>query len=153
MLFRSMDGDGCNADCTIGNNNGCPATSPYKNPATGACVSTCPAGYYNDPTTFSCLSCDYTCATCSTPTTCNSCSAASHRVLTNSTCPPAPGYYDNGTTNAVLCVTPCSTCSSASVCLTCLTGFYLSSASCFPCSTNVANCTRCDATGTTCSQC
>jgi cysteine-rich repeat protein len=29
---NNVDGDGCNADCTIGNNNGCPAATPYMDP-------------------------------------------------------------------------------------------------------------------------
>ena len=116
-------------------------------------MSTCPAGFYNDPTTFTCLSCNYICGTCSGSIICNTCSATSNRILINGTCEPAPGYYDNGTSNAVLCVSPCSNCTSATVCISCLTGNYLSGTTCVPCSTTIANCTHCDATGTNCSQC
>jgi hypothetical protein len=116
-------------------------------------VSTCPAGFYNDPTTFTCLSCNYTCGTCSGSIICNTCSTTSNRILINGTCEPAPGYYDNGTSNAVLCVSPCSNCTSATVCISCLTGNYLSGTTCVPCSTTIANCTQCDVTGNTCSLC
>lgn len=58
---NNVDGDGCNADCTIGNNNGCIATVPYVDPITSFCSSTCPTGYFANSTTFSCDLCDYTC--------------------------------------------------------------------------------------------
>ncbi len=116
-------------------------------------MSTCPAGFYNDPTTFTCLSCNYTCGTCSGPTTCNTCSATSNRIHLNGTCEPAPGYYDNGTSNAVLCVSPCSNCTSSTVCISCVVGYYLSGTTCVPCSTTIANCTQCDVTGNNCSLC
>ena len=97
--------------------------------------------------------CGYTCNTCSNISFCDSCLPSSNRVLTSGQCLPAPGFYDNSTINAVPCVSPCATCTSVSVCVTCVTGYYLSGTSCVPCSNSIANCTNCDITGVTCSDC
>jgi cysteine-rich repeat protein len=84
----NVDGDGCNADCTIGNNNSCPATTPYRDPITGNCTALCSAGYYNNIATFACLPCKYSCASCTTGTTCTSCSSANYRVFSGNQCIP-----------------------------------------------------------------
>ena len=129
------------------------ATTPFIDPSTTLCIAICPSGYYGDPILFSCLPCNYSCSTCTTPTACDTCSASSNRVLISGQCLPAPGFYDNSTINAVPCVSPCATCTSVSVCVTCVTGYYLSGTSCVPCSNSIANCTNCDITGVTCSDC
>jgi cysteine-rich repeat protein len=56
-----VDGDGCNADCTLGNNNGCSATAPYRDPVTNNCTNTCPTGYFANATNYTCVACIYTC--------------------------------------------------------------------------------------------
>lgn len=56
-----LDGDGCNADCTLGNNNGCSATAPYRDPVNNNCTNTCPTGYFANATNYTCVSCIYTC--------------------------------------------------------------------------------------------
>ncbi len=104
---NNADGDGCNADCTIGNNNGCPASSPYKDPNTGLCTLTCPTGFFADPATFTCSPCLYSCLTCSTNSTCETCSSANNRALVGTDCLPLPGFYDNFTADAKPCVSPC----------------------------------------------
>ena len=113
---NNVDGDGCNADCTFGNSNGCSATSPYIDPVSGLCSSTCPAKYFPNTTSFTCVSCYYTCGTCSNSIDCLTCSSTSQRTLNGTQCLPNAGYFDNGTHNATPCVAPCATCSSVSVC-------------------------------------
>ena len=150
---NNVDGDGCNSDCTTGNNNGCAASTPYINPVSNTCTSTCPVGYFADPAAFTCLACMYSCTTCTDNSTCSSCSSATHRYLNGTQCLPQPGFFDNSTNVAPACVSPCATCTSLSVCTTCLVGFYLSGSTCLACSTVTANCSRCDAAGTTCTSC
>lgn len=62
---NNVDGDGCNADCTIGNNNDCPATTPYIDPTTASCTANCPTGYYNSSTNYSCPACSIITPYCS----------------------------------------------------------------------------------------
>lgn len=62
---NNVDGDGCNADCTIGNNNDCPATTPYIDPTTASCTANCPTGYYNNSTNYSCPACSIITPYCS----------------------------------------------------------------------------------------
>lgn len=150
---NTVDGDACNADCTIGNNNGCPATTPYIHPTTGNCTATCPSGYYTNTTTFSCPVCFYTCGTCNNATDCSSCSPNSNRYLNGTQYLPNPGFFDNSTQVAPACVSPCAQCASLSACTTCVTGFYLSGSTCVACSTVTANCSTCDAAGTACTLC
>lgn len=149
---NNVDGDGCNADCTIGNNNSCPATTPYRDPVTTLCTATCSSGYYSNPTLFSCIACSYTCATCTTASTCDSCPTTSNRVLTSGQCVPASGFYDNSVTNALPCVSPCLTCTSATACITCVTGYYISSTTCTLCSTAMTFCSTCSSS-TVCTTC
>ena len=151
---NNIDGDGCNADCTTGNNNGCPASSPYISPATGACSSTCPAGFFPNASAFSCVSCYYTCGTCTDSFDCTSCSSISHRTLNGTQCLPNSGFYDNGTNIAAACVSPCATCASPTQCLSCSIGFYLSSTDCLLCSSNIPFCLECDqSSGAVCTLC
>lgn len=76
---NTADGDGCNADCTTGNNNGCPQATPYKDPVTLTCVSACPNRFYPNATNYTCLACNYTCLTCTNSTDCVTCSSANNR--------------------------------------------------------------------------
>jgi cysteine-rich repeat protein len=43
---NNVDGDGCNSDCTIGNNNGCPKSEPLVIPGEKICYGVCPIGYF-----------------------------------------------------------------------------------------------------------
>ena len=74
---NTLDGDGCNADCTLGNNNGCPALSPFINPITGNCTNACPSGYYINTSSYSCPACSTITSYCtqcdSNGTICTSC--------------------------------------------------------------------------------
>ena len=91
---NNVDGDGCNADCTIGNNNNCPAAAPYIDPLNSTCVSACPNGYIANTTTFTCLSCDFSCLTCATATTlCTTCSSSANRNINGTSCLPMPGFF------------------------------------------------------------
>jgi proprotein convertase subtilisin/kexin type 5 len=149
---NTLDGDGCNADCTTGNNNNCPASSPYRNPLTNLCTSTCPGGYFADPTTFTCLVCFYTCGTCNNATDCSSCLSSTNRYLNGTQCLPNPGFFDNTTQNATVCVSPCATCTSATACVTCVIGSYLTGTTCMLCSAAMLNCSQCSSSSV-CTQC
>lgn len=141
---NNVDGDGCNADCTIGNNNGCPATSPYRDPLTNLCSNTCPNPYFQNASVYECSACYYTCASCSGSPACDSCNASNNRFLNGTLCQPMPGYYDNSSFIAIPCVSPCVNCLSLIVCLTCVNGYYLDlNNSCQPC-TAILNCDTCD---------
>jgi cysteine-rich repeat protein len=127
---NTADGDGCNRDCTTGNNNGCAKETPYRDPVTNSCVTACPNRFFPDTTAYTCLACFYTCDTCTNATDCVTCSAATFRTLNGTQCSPLPGYYDNTVIDALPCVSPCVNCTSASSCLSCVTGYYLSGTSC-----------------------
>jgi cysteine-rich repeat protein len=58
---NNIDGDGCNADCTIGNNNNCSESTPFIDPITNSCASNCPIGYFPDNMKFSCNLCSVLC--------------------------------------------------------------------------------------------
>jgi proprotein convertase subtilisin/kexin type 5 len=150
---NTADGDGCNRDCTTGNNNGCAKETPYRDPITNSCIAVCPNRFFPDPTVYTCLACFYTCQTCTNATDCVTCSAATFRTLNGTACSPLPGYYDNNVTDALPCVSPCVNCTAASSCLSCVSGFYLSGTSCLACSTITTNCLTCAADGSACITC
>lgn len=152
---NTADGDGCNSDCTIGNNNNCPASTPFILPNTTACSATCPDGYFENYGTFACDPCSYQCLTCSNGSVCDTCSSLGNRYQNGSDCLPLPGFYDNGVPDAVPCVSPCLNCQSLSTCDSCVVGYYISGTVCNLCSDLTNNCTECSvSTGTpTCTKC
>ena len=85
---NNIDGDGCNADCTVGNNNSCLATAPYIDPISFLCTANCPNPYFPNVTAFVCQACDYTCASCSNSTACDTCDNATNRFLNGTLCSP-----------------------------------------------------------------
>ena len=151
---NTVDGDGCNADCTFGNNNGCPAATPYRDPLTNLCTLFCPTnGYYTNATNYSCLPCSYSCDTCSNQTLCDSCSAISNRIFNNGFCDPMPGFFDNGTQVAPACISPCDNCTSTTVCTSCVYSYFLNATFCQSCSLSIANCDTCSGYPPICTLC
>jgi proprotein convertase subtilisin/kexin type 5 len=76
---NNIDGDGCNADCTIGNKNGCPAVIPIRDPVTNSCTSICPDGYFPNTAVYGCTICSIFCLTCLDLNTCLSCDQKNNR--------------------------------------------------------------------------
>lgn len=123
--------DGCD-ECEPGNPSFCTACTNGV-ALDGACVDTCPSGYFADDT--QCLACHPDCATCG-PTfdACLSCSS-SRPVLSGTTCLATCSsheYFDTAKSECVECSDTCATCSgaSSSECLSCSTTERLDGGTC-----------------------
>jgi proprotein convertase subtilisin/kexin type 5 len=91
------------------------------------CYSSCPARYYQNNGTLSCLACSFGCFACINDQVCLSCSAADFRYFHNETqrCVPLDGYFENLTQICPPCPQGCSVCKSSILCSGCLSGFFI----------------------------
>lgn len=95
-------------------------------PSDRNCYATCPSSlYFQDPTSKTCIPCDYTCLTCSSghdKSTCLTCNTNYRQLVNTSQCGCADGRFDDGV-NLVcsLCYSTCLTCTraGAAACKTC----------------------------------
>lgn len=166
----------CN-QCIVQNNNvQCTSclTGYFYN---GNCLSSCPSGYYIQPSTLSCQKCPSLCLICDNNTNCLTCSNSLYSPpncnASNIVC-LANQYVEPSNSSCVNCNTACATCygPSAAQCTSCvnLTGvvYYLLGSSCLTdcpggyvrnatinkctqCS--VTNCLNCNQSSTTCTAC
>lgn len=134
----------------------CPSDHPYYYIALVLCYDICPARWYGDTSTSTCLACLYDCYTCTNGTACATCNATTDfRTLSSSRCVPLNGYYDTNTNNSVasMCSSPCVTCQTTpTTCLTCISGYYVSNNACLECGLALTNCLACNSS-TYCTQC
>ncbi|BGP13648.1 hypothetical protein JCM10213v2_001580 [Rhodosporidiobolus nylandii] len=116
------------------------SSSPIIN---GTCItsSSCPSGYFSQPSTnltssTTCLACHPDCATCSdSPTTCTSCPSSRPVLSSSGACVPtcaSDEYYDTAKSSCVSCSSDCATCSASGsdACLSCASGSRLKSGKC-----------------------
>jgi proprotein convertase subtilisin/kexin type 5 len=145
----------------------CNTSSTFKYFMGNKCYADCPATYYNDNNTFSCLPCTMPCETCSgySSNACTSC--ISNYSLLGTVCGSScPQQYYSNSISCLTCVEPCLTCASALFCFTCVVNYSLVTSNytcitacpegyvsisqvCQPCSSNCLTCT----TQTVCSTC
>lgn len=104
----------------------CNSTSSYPYFLSNRCYANCPATYFDDNNTFSCLLCTKPCETCTgySSNACSSCIANYSLIgsLCQSNCPEL--YYSNGT-SCLPCVDPCLTCQSSALCFSCIANYSL----------------------------
>lgn len=126
------------------------------------CVQTCPAGYYPDPSSNSCLTCPPQCLTCNSATACTACTntySALPTCVDNTTCPFA-NQYKVSASSCAYCDSSCATCfgPSSTQCLSCpgasklmsgscigscINGYYTNNNVCVLCSSVIPNCAVC----------
>ena len=85
-----------------------------------SCLSICPATYYADNPTKSCLPCPSSCYECLSPSKCVSCITDSYLYMVNMSCLsscPSSHYHSSG--SCLKCPQPCATCSNSTNCLSC----------------------------------
>lgn len=130
----------------------------------GACISSCPEGYYQDQAALSCVACQAQCKTCASSYSCITCkSGCLYSGQCPSSCPSTSffGQIDNvtNTCSCQQCIYPCSTCSNSSVCLTCVDGYLYAGSCLVQCPTSyygssiTGACTLCSLTYAQCLTC
>ena len=90
------------------------------------CQENCPASYYPNSASFTCLPCTNNCSLCSSPTVCSACTNGTYLFNSSSACLTAcpSGYVGIGAL-CQPCTNNCKTCTvGTNVCLTCVTGTY-----------------------------
>ena len=138
----------CHSICSTcsypGSNTNCTSCKfpYYLQPASGACLQSCPTSYYANKTTLKCTACDASCSSCtgSGPDACLSCNTnyylQPHSTSCRSTCPP--GYHLKAGPNLCLpCDSRCSNCIGfrSTECIACNLGYYLQ-----PSSSGISSC-------------